>query len=345
MHYYSLDKVISYNIPVNIIITERGYGKSFSVKEYVINKYLKKKESFIYIRRYENELKSVFEHGSSENPKDFFDDLKEKFKDHVLIAKNKKFFCDGQVFGYAKRMTEAQDLKSSSYQNISTIIIDEYPIEKGKRYYLPNEGMILLGMFDSIIRNKSASEVKIFILGNAVEGLEYSPLFMFFNLQLPYGKKDIKLFKDNTILLQFATDSEFRKEREQTLIGKLAKGTPYESYAMHNQILDKNNDFIEKKKGSSFFSFAFIYKDEYYGVWNDFKESKIYISKDYDPSSPYIYSTTTSDFRPNTLLIKSASKYRHWKFLLDNYKQGLVFYENQKIKKYAQDVLRMFLTS
>lgn len=100
MHFYSLDKVISYNIPVNIIITERGYGKSFSVKEYVINKYLKKKESFIYIRRYENELKSIFEHGSIENPKDFFDDLKSKFPNHKLEAKNKKFYIDDQVFRF-----------------------------------------------------------------------------------------------------------------------------------------------------------------------------------------------------------------------------------------------------
>ena len=43
------------------------------------------------------------------------------------------------AFGYAKRMTEAQDLKSSTYENIKTIIIDEYYIEKNKRYYLPNE--------------------------------------------------------------------------------------------------------------------------------------------------------------------------------------------------------------
>lgn len=193
MHYYSLDKVISYNIPVNIIITERGYGKSFSVKKYVIDRYLKHHESFIYIRRYENELKSIFEHGSIDNPKDFFDDLKSLYKNHSLVARNKKFYIDSQVFGYAKRMTEAQDLKSSSYQNVSTIIIDEYPIEKGKRYYLPNEGMILLGMFDSIIRNKLANEIKIFILGNAVEGLEYSPLFMFFNLSLPFRKIRYKI--------------------------------------------------------------------------------------------------------------------------------------------------------
>lgn len=167
MHYYSLDKVISYNIPVNIIITERGYGKSFSVKDYVINRFIKYKEQFLYIRRYENELKSVFEHGSINSQKDFFDDIKEKYQGHELHAKKKKFFCDNEVFGYAKRMTEAQDLKSATFTNVTSIIIDEYPIEKGKRYYLPNEGMILLGMFDSIIRNRS--NVKIFILGNAVE--------------------------------------------------------------------------------------------------------------------------------------------------------------------------------
>lgn len=157
--------------------------------------------------------------------------------------------------------------------------------------------------------------------------------------------KDIKLFKDNTILLQYATSSEFRKEREKTLIGKLAKGTPYEEYAINNKILDKNKDFIEKKKGTAIFSFAFLYNDIYYGVWNDFKEGKIYISSDFDKYSPYIYAVTTKDFKPNTLLLRSASKNRQWRFLLENYKLGLVYFENQRIKKHSQDVIRMFLTS
>ena len=69
---------------------------------------------------------------------------------------------------------------------------------------------------------RNRSDVKIFILGNAVESLEYSPLFSFFGLSLPYNN-DIKLFKENTILLQYMNNEEFRKERESTLIGKLAK--------------------------------------------------------------------------------------------------------------------------
>ena len=154
-----------------------AFGKSYGAKKYVISQFLKKQSQFLYLRRYEPEIKSVFEKDPS-NPKDFFDDVKDEFQEHKLLAKNRKFFCDGQCFGIAKRLTEAQDLKSGTYNNIKTIIIDEYPIEKNKRYYLPEEGMILMGLFDSVLRNRS--DVKIFILGNAVESLEYSPLFSFF---------------------------------------------------------------------------------------------------------------------------------------------------------------------
>jgi len=52
---------------------------------------------------------------------------------------------------------------------------------------------------------------------NAVEGIEFSPLFSFFGLSLPYNN-DIKLFKDNLILVQYMNNEEFRKEREETLI-------------------------------------------------------------------------------------------------------------------------------
>ena len=344
MTFYSLDKVISYNIPVNIIITERGYGKSYSVKKYVIDRFLKHHEEFMYIRRYDNEIKNVFEK-SKGTEKDFFQDIKQNYPDIKLFAKDKKFFIQKQdettCFGYAKRMTEYQDLKSGTFSNIKTIIIDEYPIEKGKRYYLPNEGMILMNIFDSIIRNRS--DIKIFILGNAVEGLEFSPLFNFFELSLPYGKKDIKLFKDNTILVQYATSSEFRKEREQTLIGKLAKGTPYEEYAIQNKILDKNNDFIGKKSNGAKFIFSLIYNKKKYGVWNDYNEGMLFISNDVDPYNPYCFALTVKDHTPNTMLIIRAKTYNQLKFLIEQYRIGNVYYESQKIKSVSQEIFRLLL--
>lgn len=266
-HYYDYHKIISYNAPVNILIGERGVGKSYGAKEYVIKKYLKDKSQFLYLRRYENELKSIF----SNKGIDFFADIQSKFPTHNLVSKNKKFFIDDECFGYAKRLTEAQDLKSAVFENVKTIIFDEYGIEKSRRHYLPDEAMIIASVIDSIVRNRS--DIRIFVLGNATEGIEYSPLFSFFDLQLPYNS-DIKLFKNNLILVQYMNNVEFQNERKNTLIGKLMEGTRYENFALKNKIQEKTNDFIEKKSGSAKFSFAIIYNGNTFGIWNDYKERK-----------------------------------------------------------------------
>ena len=314
-----------------------AYGKSYGAKMFLTEQFLKKHSQFLYLRRYDNELKEIFE--QTKGQKDFFDDIKDNFPEHTLEAKNRKFYCDGEVFGYAKRMTEAQDLKSSVYQNVKIILFDEYPIEKNKRYYLKNEGMILLGIIDSIIRNRS--DIKIFILGNAVEGIEYSPLFTFFDLSLPYNK-DIKLFKDNLILVQYMNNEEFRKDRENTLIGKLAKGTPYEQYAMQNKILDKNKDFLCHKSGSAKFSFALKYEGETFGIWNDYHEGKVYVSLDYDPYTPYIFSMTLKDHSPNLMMFNAMRKYNFWKTFLENFKLGVVYFESQKIKQKIYEIVKEF---
>ena len=309
-----------------------AFGKSYGIKNYVIRKFLKKKEKFIYIRRYENELKSLFQ-------KDFFGDIKEAFPDISLSARNKKFYINGEVFGYAKRLTEAQDLKSSSFEDITTIVFDEYAIEKNRRYYLSNEGMIIAGLLDSIIRNRS--NVKVFFLMNAVEGIEFSPLFSFFELTLPYNS-DIKLFKKNTVLVQYMNNEEFRNERKETLIGRLMEGTLYEKYAFKNEILDKTRDFIEKKTGTAKFNFAFIYNKETFGVWNDYKNGKVYVSSDYLENSPFKFSITLKDSKPNVMLISALARYDFWKVFLNNLKLGIVYYENQKLKHIVYEIIRLY---
>lgn len=69
-------------------------------------------------------------------------------------------------------------------------------------------------------------------------------------------------------------NEEFREERKKTLVGRLAEGTDYQSYAMENTILNKNKNFIEKKTGSAKFSFALVYNSNFYGIWNDYRERK-----------------------------------------------------------------------
>lgn len=189
--------------------------------------------------------------------------------------------------------------------------------------------MIIASVMDSVIRNRS--DVKIFFLMNAVEGVEYSPLFTFFDLSLPYNN-DIKLFKSNTILVQYMQNEEFQKEREQTMIGKMMSGTKYFDYAFKNKILDKNNLFIEKKTGTSKFSFALIYNEITFGIWNDFHEGKIYVSTDFEDESYFTFAMTLKDHQPNTMMFTMIKRFQFWKVFLENFTIGNVYFENQFVK-------------
>lgn len=102
--------------------------------------------------------------------------------------------------------------------------------------------------------------------------------------------------------------------------GKLSKGTKYEKYAIQNKITDKNNNFIEKKTGTSKFSFCFIYNDIVYGVWNDFSKGKIFVSYDYDKNSPHKFAISLADHSPNTMMISSIQRFNFWKNFLQNFK-------------------------
>ena len=77
--YYDYDKISSYNATFNMIITNRGFGKTYGAKKRAINKFLKKGEQFIYVRRYKSELKKVKDK--------FFEKIKKEFEGHKFEIK------------------------------------------------------------------------------------------------------------------------------------------------------------------------------------------------------------------------------------------------------------------
>lgn len=51
-------------------------------------------------------------------------------KDIFFIINGNTFKCDEQVCGYALKLSTAQDLKSSNFNKVKTIIFDEFIIEE-----------------------------------------------------------------------------------------------------------------------------------------------------------------------------------------------------------------------
>jgi len=96
-------------------------------------------------------------------------------------------------------------------------------------------------------------------------------------------------------------------------------GTSFEDYAINNKVLNENKNFIEKKQGTAKFSFAFVYQNETFGVWNDYIQGKVFVSSDYIKNTPYVFAITLADHTPNTMLLSSAKKYNCWKTFIQNY--------------------------
>ena len=211
--------------------------------------------------------------------------------------------------------------------------IDEFIIDEGvKKYYLSNEVEVFLNLIETIARMRN---IKVFLLGNA-GNLITNPYFLYFGLSIP-TQNDIRTFKDGLVLVQYMKNDEYRKKKQETKFGKLVSGTNYEKFAILNQDNKINNDFIEKKKATSRFNFAFIYQGAVFGVWFDFQEGKIFVSSDYYKSSPNIFALTTRDHTENTMLMKSINKYQCWKKFIDNYEIGNVRFESVQIKQKTEN--------
>lgn len=102
-------------------------------------------------------------------------------------------------------------------------------------------------------------DIRVFLLANSVTIT--NPYFIYFDLKLPFNS-DIVTYKNGLILVQYMKNEEYREEKRKSKFGQLVAGTSYEKYAIDNKFIMDNSSFIEKKQGSSKFSFAFIYENE-----------------------------------------------------------------------------------
>lgn len=326
--FYNIQKILTYNAFINILVGERGVGKTFSTSEFVTRQFIKKGYEFAYIRRYKSEL--------SKSTKKFFDALKveNKFPKNSLEVKGNNFYIDGIISGYSIALSTAQSIKSVNFSKVKYIIFDEFILENGSSHYIKNEVELFLGLIETIARMR---DVRVFMLGNAVT--PYNPYFMFFNLTLPYNN-DIKLFKDGLILVQYMKNEEYRNIKKQSKFGKLVSGTEYEEYAINNSFRLENQNFIAHKSGNSKFSFAIKYKNNIIGIWLDYFNGRVYASLNYINNGS-IFAVTSEDHSPNTMLLSVAKQYKGFKIFINNYKLGNLYYENPKIKNICSEIFRL----
>lgn len=324
--YYNPQKMLSYNRILNFIIGARGIGKSFAMKEHPIRRFLKTGEQFIYLRRYKTELKKV---------QNYFADIEAsgKFPGVSFEIKGRTFLINNKVAGWAVALSTWQNEKSNSYPKVTNIIYDEFIREKDNSGYLPNEVDALLNFMDTVFRDRD--NVRCVCLSNSVSLV--NPYFIYFNL-MPNTEKRYNAYRE--ILVEIPDSEDFANYRRHTKFGRLIDGTEYGDMSLNNEFVNDSTVFISKRTKQSRFQFALVYKGLNMGVWVDLELGLMYLSQDFDPSSPLFFAMTTEDFNENALLMNQWKDNYYLKKLVSAFKSGYLRFDNQVIRNTAYEMFK-----
>lgn len=326
-YFYDPNETRSHNCLHNYVIGVRRCGKTYGCLKDCINRFLTRGEQFIYLRRYKTELKEFDK---------ILDPLidNEEFKGHELEVKNKEIYVDDEIAGFGRALSTGKIQKGTNMTQVQTIIFDEFLIEKGVYHYLQDE----TGTFnDFLISVSSYRDVTTFYLANAISIA--NPYFLKYDLRLPYGSK---YFKRGERLVQMEAEPAFIEHVKNTRLGKdLLENDPvYSAYAINNEFLLDNDNFIAKKTGNCYFIIALKYGDDILGFYQNLETGIVYASYDYDPYTRGFIAVTTHEHNINTILLKAIKTKYPFRGLIDAYNRGLMRFESQRIKSQVLEVFK-----
>lgn len=349
--FWDLGRTLTYNCLFNFILGNRGGGKTYGAKKRAIDQFINKKEQFGYIRRYKEDLKEPMEH--------FFDDIVDKYPEYEFKTEAKKFYIrlkpaapdekwtKDDIAGYGFELSTASRKKSISFPRITTLIFDEFLLDKEHLMYLQNEPIKLFNLYETIARPGTPHpRVVLFMLANALTVT--NPYFLFLNLKMPTKQdkngKYIWRHPTKSILVEDVRNEKFIDVKRNTEFGQIVEGTKYADYSIDNKFLLDDETFIERRSGQARYFFTFIYMGRKYGVWLNEEDGAMWVSESIDPSFLLVYTLTLKDHQPNTMFLKTGSKSYHFKKFIENYKLGNVRFESMNVKNITYEVIKMTMT-
>lgn len=202
--YWHINKLLGTDSDINLVVGQRGNGKSFAVAEYVLDRYGDYGKKFIYLRRWDTDLKSyrinkLFEDENLDIEGRFGQGYYIKYWQHSFrLMNDADELVD--IIGYAESLNEAHHTKSIPYNDCDTIWFDEFIPMKGE-HALSSE----LNMFENFLSTviRSRTDVKVFMLANTVT--KFSPYFTHwgFNInKITQGSINTKEFETDAGILR-----------------------------------------------------------------------------------------------------------------------------------------------
>ena len=328
--WYDKAQLLSHNKIMNMVLSNRGGGKTFHFTRWGIDDFKKNGNQCVWVRRYQTEIDEMLLNGK------FFDAVREYYPNDELKVEGNLGLVNGEVAFYFIALSTSRQLKSNNYPHVNKIIFDEFIIDKGRVTYLKAEVEVFLDLYETVARLRD--NVRAVLLANSITIV--NPYFLFWNIK-PDTRKRFTV--QGQVCVELFTDADFIEQKKKTRFGQLVHNTRYGDYAIDNKWLLDKDTFIEEKTTRSEFMLGMKYNGIMYGFWVDYQQGLIYANKQYDPSSYSLYCLTREDHEANLLLIKSLSESKRVQRIVFAYRNGLLRFSDMQVKNQVLDFLGYFV--
>lgn len=357
--YWNIDRTLTYSdVLFYVILGNRGGGKSYGAKKRAIKNFITKGEQFGYIRRTKDDLK--------ESSKEFFKDVAKEFPDYEFKVDGNKFYCrlaidednkkakswtEEDIIGYGFNLTTGSNKKSIPYPRVTMLIYDEFMLDdqSSQQRYMKNEPRALLNLYETVARPGSDHpRVILFMLANNTS--VNNPYFLYWHLKCPDTTKPdsngkyIWRHPSRPILVENVINPDFIEAKKKTEFYGVIADTDYDDYSINNSFINDDETFVEKRSSTAKPYFSFNYKGKRYGVWISMIEGLMWVSDQYDPGYPIVYSVTMKDHKPNTMFLRSRRQAQHFNMFIQAYKDGCVRFESILIKSICYEVIKLTMS-
>lgn len=305
--YYNAPLTISRNATVTMVVTARSRGKTYGFTLAAIRDWFRDRSEFVYVRRYESELKISAPH--------VFDDIAahDEFPGwRFRMSGNEGYIGREDAEGKIKwhpichciALSKQHNYKGIPFPKVKKIIFDEFiRIRKTPPGYLPDEMGKFLDLMRTVARERT--NVRAYLLANACDLV--NPYFAFYGINRE-PEPGYHWVSKPDVLLHFERDKAFEERERGNLVGRLVDGTKYAGVMLANEFANAGDEFIAKKPKGAKFRYGFAFQGETFGVWFDASTGHYFVNRKIVPGGN-VFALSAADMAPNIPVIQRATPF------------------------------------
>lgn len=325
--YYDFGPILSRNAVYNFVVGARGVGKTYGAKRKAIRDFVNKGDQFVYLRRYNTELKSV--------KNTFIADILHEFPTMVFKLQGDELQtrtsgddkAPWKTMCYFVALSKSQQKKSVSYPLVKTIIFDEFIIDRGVIHYMANEVKAFNDFYSTVDRYKD--KTRVFFLANSVSIM--NPYFIDWNITPKLNDEWVTLH-NGFLVAHFPQANAFVGEVYATKFGQFIQNSEYADYAVGSEFSDNNATLIKLKSSDARYTATIESKTGTFSLWIDqrVQGAPIFYVTSKHPKRQFLWTLLPERMSEDRVLIDYTDK--TLQYLRTGYGRAKVFFDRPQTR-------------